>query len=242
MPETPSTPVRPERIRPLNRFVDTAPGPVLYWMSRDQRAADNWAILHAQAEALTRGVPLVTAFCLAPAFLGATLRQYGFMLRGLAETERALRDLAIGFVLLRGDPGREVPAFARRIGAGLVVTDFDPLRIKTGWRAEVAAALRVPAVEVDAHNIVPAWHASPKQEYGAYTLRPKLRKVLPDFLTPIPALRRHPYVGSHDPGPADWVAVQRSLRVDRSVGETRGLTPGSIAARCVLRHFLAHTL
>jgi deoxyribodipyrimidine photo-lyase len=211
-------------------------------MSRDQRAADNWALLHAQREALARGVPLVTAFCLAPVFLGAALRQYGFMLRGLAETERALRDLAIGFVLLRGDPGREVPAFARRIGAGLVVTDFDPLRIKTGWRTKVAAALRVPAVEVDAHNIVPAWHASPKQEYGAYTLRPKLRTLLPDFLTPIPALRRHPHGWPHDPGPADWIAVQRSLRVDRSVGETPDLTPGSAAALRVLRHFIGHKL
>jgi deoxyribodipyrimidine photo-lyase len=164
------------------------------------------------------------------------------MLRGLAETERALRDRAIGFALLRGDPGREVPAFARRIGAGLVVADFDPLRIKTDWRTEVAAALRVPAVEVDAHNIVPAWYASPKQEYGAYTLRQKLRRLLPEFLTPIPALRRHPYVWPHDPGPADWVTVQQSLRVDRSVGEAPGLTPGPTAALRVLRRFLDHKL
>lgn len=234
--------LRPERIRSLNGCGEAAPGPVLYWMSRDQRADDNWALLHAQREACTRGVPLVTAFCLAPVFLGATLRQYGFMLRGLAETERALRNRAIGFVLLRGDPGREVPAFARRIGAGWVVTDFDPLRIKTGWRTEVAAALRVPMVEVDAHNIVPAWHASPKQEYGAYTLRPKLRKLLPDFLTPIPALRPHPYAWPQDPGPADWVAVQQSLRVDRSVGEVPGLIPGSAAALRVLRDFLKNKL
>jgi deoxyribodipyrimidine photo-lyase len=59
----------------MNRCGDTAPGLVLYWMSRDPRAADNWALLHAQREALTRGVPLVTAFCLVPVFLGATLRQ-----------------------------------------------------------------------------------------------------------------------------------------------------------------------
>jgi deoxyribodipyrimidine photo-lyase len=97
-------------------------------------------------------------------------------------------------------------------------------------------------VEVDAHNIVPAWHASPKQEYGAYTLRPKLRKLLPDFLTPIPALRRHPHVWPHDPGPADWGTVQQSLRVDRSVGEAPGLTPGPTAALRVLRRFLDYKL
>ncbi|MEI8121204.1 MAG: glycosyltransferase family 2 protein [bacterium] len=43
MPETPSAPVCPERIRPMNGCGDTAPDPVLYWMSRDQRAADTAA-------------------------------------------------------------------------------------------------------------------------------------------------------------------------------------------------------
>jgi deoxyribodipyrimidine photo-lyase len=106
----------------------------------------------------------------------------------------------------------------------------------------VAAALRVPAVEVDAHNIVPAWHASPKQEYGAYTLRPKIRKLLPVFLTSIPALLRHPYAWAHDSGPSDWVTVRQTLRVDRAVGEAPGLTPGSTAGLCVLRRFLGHKL
>ena len=236
------TAVQAERLHPLNEGVSAAAGPVIYWMSRDQRAADNWALVHAQREALAREAPLVTAFCLAPAFLGATLRQYAFMLRGLAETERALRNLSVGFVLLRGDPGREVPAFARRIGAGLVVTDFDPLRMKTDWRRAVAAALRIPAVEVDAHNIVPARHASPKQEFGAYTLRPKLRRLLPDFLAPIPALRRHPHTSPRDPGPVDWTAVLRTLRVDRSVGEVSWLTPGSTAGLRILRQFLGEKL
>ena len=241
MPALPQ-PIRAERIHPLNQRPSAVEGPVLYWMSREQRAADNWALLHAQREACSREAPLVTTFCLAPEFLGATLRQYAFMLRGLAETEATLRNLSIGFVLLRGDPGREVPGFARRIGAGLVVTDFDPLRIKIGWRTSVAGALRVPAVEVDAHNIIPARYASPKQEYGAYTLRPKHRKLLPDFLTPIPALRRHPQAWPHDPGPVDWAGVQKQLRIDRSVGEVPDLTPGSAAGLRVLRHFLSRKL
>ena len=235
-------PIRAERLHPLNRCPSRGPGPVLYWMSRDQRVADNWALLQAQREALTRGTPLVTAFCLAPDFLGATLRQYAFMLRGLAETEQALRSLSIGFVLLRGDPVREVPAFIHSSEAGLVVTDFDPLRLKTGWRQAVAAAVPVATVEVDAHNLVPARHASPRQEYGAYTLRPKLRRLLPDFLTPVPAPRHHPHAWRHDPGPVDWSNVWQGLRLDRSVGEVSWLTPGANAGLRVLRHFLDQRL
>jgi deoxyribodipyrimidine photo-lyase len=236
-----SQPVRPERLTQLNPGAAPGSGPVIYWMSREQRAEDNWALLHAQREALGRGAPLTVVFCLAPAFLGATLRQYGFMLRGLAETEAALSRLGIGFVLLRGDPAHEIPAFARRGKAGLVVTDFDPLRVKVAWREAVAATLPMPLIEVDAHNIVPARHASPKLEFAAYTLRPKLRRLLPDFLTAIPPLRRHPHAGSRG-APVDWPAVRRSLRVDAAVGEVGWLTPGSAAARRRLRRFILRKL
>lgn len=57
-------------------------GPVVYWMSRDQRADDNWALLFARQQALRRQVPLAVAFTLSPSFLGATIRHYSFMLRG----------------------------------------------------------------------------------------------------------------------------------------------------------------
>ncbi|NIP44763.1 MAG: deoxyribodipyrimidine photolyase, partial [candidate division Zixibacteria bacterium] len=53
-----------------------APGPVAYWMSRDQRVQDNWALLFARDIAFERKQPLCVVFTLVPAFLGATIRQY----------------------------------------------------------------------------------------------------------------------------------------------------------------------
>ena len=47
------------------------------------------------------------------------------------------------------------------------------------------AEIRIPVYEVDAHNIIPCWEASLKEEYGAYTLRPKIQKQLNHFLTEI---------------------------------------------------------
>jgi len=75
----------------------------------------------------------------------------------------------------------------------MVVTDFDPLRPKLEWRRRLTAALDVALVEVDAHNIVPCRWVSPKREFGAYTLRPKIHRVLGAFLTEIPALAKHPW-------------------------------------------------
>jgi hypothetical protein len=37
-------------------------GPVIYWMSRDQRVADNWALLHAAEVAKSTGAPVAVAF------------------------------------------------------------------------------------------------------------------------------------------------------------------------------------
>ena len=126
------------RVRPLNE-ARPGPGPVVYWMSRDQRVRDNWALLYAQELALSLGQPLGVVFCLAPAFLGATLRQYGFMLKGLEEVAGDLADLNLPFFLLTGEPARELPGFVAHHRVGAVVSDFSPLRLVRGWKTAVAA-------------------------------------------------------------------------------------------------------
>jgi len=86
--------------------------PVVYWMSRDQRVADNWALLYAQELALQQQKPLVVLFCLTTDFLGANLRHYSFLVKGLAEIQVKLAALNIPFHLLLGDPGKEVALFS----------------------------------------------------------------------------------------------------------------------------------
>lgn len=48
-------------------------------------------------------------------------------------------------------------------------------------------------LQVDAHNIVPCWVASPKLEYAARTIRGKITKQLPEFLTDFPLVGKHPH-------------------------------------------------
>jgi deoxyribodipyrimidine photo-lyase len=230
----------PARIFSLNARPQGA-GPVIYWMSREQRLSDNWGLLHAQELALAAGAPLAVAFCLAPAFLGATLRQYGFMLRGLAEVGQGLASLHIPFLLLQGDPPAAIALLARQIKAGAVVTDFDPLRIKQQWQQEAARLLPAALLEVDGHNIVPCRFVSDHREYGARTIRPKIHRLLPRFLTGFPTLVPHPHRWPR-PGPAlDWQGIMAGLQVDRRVPES-GLTPGSHAGHRTLAAFLEERL
>lgn len=229
------------RIRALRDGVSTR-GPALYWMSRDQRATDNWALLYARELALARQCPLAVAFALAPSFLGAKGRHYDFLLAGLQETAHALQERQIPFFLLRGDPAATIPAFVRDHDVSALIVDFDPLRIKRAWQASAISQLSVPVYQVDAHNIVPCWLASDKQEISARTLRPKIRRLLPEFLTPFPPLRAHPIPWPGAPEPVDWDAVRAALDVDRTVGPAAAFPPGAAAARRALQTFITARL
>jgi deoxyribodipyrimidine photo-lyase len=221
---------------------DKRGGPIAYWMSRDQRVEDNWALLAAQELALVERGPLAVVFCLVPEFLDATMRQYGFMLKGLQNVEKKLAEKNIPFFLLRGSPASEIPRFVRRYSVGTLVTDFDPLRVKGEWKDAVAKAVDIPFYQVDARNIVPCWIASPKQEYGAYTLRPKIKRALPEFLEDFPGLEKHPVSWKGKPGKTDWSELKKTLRVDPTVPEVDWIIPGEKAAQRVLRGFIAKKL
>ena len=56
--------------------------------------SDNWAFLYAQRLAMKLELPLCVCFCLVPKFLDATIRQFGFMLKGLAEVEKVSLELS----------------------------------------------------------------------------------------------------------------------------------------------------
>jgi len=225
------------------KHVENNPGgPVVYWMSRDQRVSENWALLRAQNKALELKRSLAVIFCLVDDFLGATLRQFGFMLRGLEEMEKGLEVKGISFFLLRGEPAREIPAFLSTVKAGWLFTDFDPLRLKHQWKAGVAKAIGIPFTEVDAHNIVPCRVVSQKQEWAAYTLRPKIHKLLENYMGPPPLLKKHPWVWSGKKAPINWDRVRTGLKGDRSVAEITWLRPGEAAARSTLKEFIKNRL
>ncbi len=214
-------------------------GPVVYWMSRDQRVRDNWALLYAQELALERNAPLVVVFALAAEFLGAMPRQYSFMLRGLAGVKERLASLNISFVLLVGIPEQQIARFIEENDVALLVTDFDPLRIKRAWKRAVCDTIHIPFYEVDTHNIVPCWKTSQKQEYGAFTIRPKIRHLLSEYLEGFPDVTRHPFAWGSSSGSIDWAAVEGSLGVDKRVGGVGWLVPGETEAMTALHSFSA---
>jgi deoxyribodipyrimidine photo-lyase len=224
------------RVRILKEGVNKT-GAVALWMSRDQRVNDNWALLFAQELALKKKVPLAVVFCVVPDFLGATKRQYIFMLKGLQEIEQNLQKKNIPFFLLSGSPGEELPHFIRENNISVLVKDFDPLKIKSAWAKSVKRAINIPFYEVDAHNIVPCWVASPKQEFGAYTLRPKIYRMLPEFLEKYPRLRKHSFQWGKGIKNPNWIERFRNLNLD-AIPELNWINSGEKASFKVFKYLL----
>uniref|UniRef100_A0A8C6X9W6 Deoxyribodipyrimidine photo-lyase n=1 Tax=Naja naja TaxID=35670 RepID=A0A8C6X9W6_NAJNA len=197
-------PYNKKRVRLMSPAPDLKEGArgIMYWMSRDQRVQDNWAFLYAQRLALKQGLEEVAEEC---------------------------RLLAIPFHLLVGFAKDTLPIFVTQHGIGGVVTDFSPLRVPMQWVQDVQERLPsdVPLAQVDAHNIVPCWVASDKQEYGARTIRRKIHDRLAEFLTEFPPV---------------WQNLGMDLQVDRSVKEVEWATPGSASGLKVLEEFVKDRL
>ena len=54
-------------------------GPIVYWMSRDQRINDNWAFIRSAELAALHDTSVHVAFCLTKSYPDATRRAYDFM-------------------------------------------------------------------------------------------------------------------------------------------------------------------
>ncbi len=229
-----------KRVRILNEGRQKT-GPVVYWMQRDQRVHDNWALIYAQIKAIENIVPLYVLFNLVPDFLEATIRQYGFMLKGLEQVEAELKKFNIPFRLITGNPSIAIPDFINRINASVIVSDFNPLKLVSQWKKDIAGKTDIPFHEVDAHNIVPCFAASDKQEFAAYTFRPKIQKLLPEFLEEFPTLKKMENISGGSPA-IDWQNLRRTLKINFDVPEVNWILPGEAAANNILQNFISNKL
>jgi deoxyribodipyrimidine photo-lyase len=216
---------------------------VVYWMQRAQRGIDNHAVDVAVKAANTLGLPLVVYFAAISNFPHANLRHYAFLQQGLKDIETDLAERGIAFVMRRAPHESHERLFADA-GAAMVIGDENPMREPELWRQEMASRLRIPFWTVDADVVVPS-KLIERAQYGAYTLRPRLYRMLPDFLHPCENLR-----ADHEwkrPKGFDSDAVDEDITrgwkdLDRSVLPIEEWTGGTHAAHRRLRHFVENIL
>jgi deoxyribodipyrimidine photo-lyase len=235
--------IQEQRIHRLNDAEVRKGDYVLYWMQQSQRAECNHALEYAIERANGLGLPVVVFFGVTGSFPEANARHLSFMLEGLQNTGRDLARRGLLFVPRVVAPDRGAAELGKR--AALAVTDRGYLRVQREWRAAAAARMACPLVQVESDVVVPVETASPKEEYGAGTLRPKITRLLYAYLRPlrkrrvaVPSFRMK--IAGDDIGDID--AVLRRVRAGRSVAPVSGFRGGTAEAKARLKRFIADRL
>jgi len=235
--------IQEQRIQLLNDACPVKGDYVLYWMQQAQRSECNHALEYAIERANGLKLPVIVFFGITGSFPEANARHMTFMLQGLVRTGEGLARRGLLFVPRIVSPERGAALLAKR--AALAVTDRGYLRVQREWRGTAAGLMSCPLVQVESDVVVPVETASPKEEYGAGTLRPKISRLLYAYLKPLKKRRvALPSLGMKITGDdiSDIDAVLRRVRADRSVGPVTGLRGGSDAAKALLKEFIMNRL
>lgn len=243
--------IQPERVLELNTKPRNENGAyVLYWMQQAQRTRYNHALETAIREANELGLPVLAVFGLTDSYPDANERHYAFMLEGLRDVREGLERHGIQLVVLRHSPEKAAVAMAQN--AALVVTDRGYLRIQKQWRAFVAENVSCQMIQVESDAVVPVETASQKEEFAARTLRPKIHRVLANYLVPLEAtMPEHSSLSLTLPtvpeladrlDVRDVDAVLASMKIDRAVGRVGYYIGGETEAQRLLQEFVSRRL
>ncbi len=218
---------------------------ILYWCQMNRRADSNQALAYAVAEANRIGVPLLVYEGLTCSYREANDRMHTFVLEGVPEQQRRMDALGAGYCFyLRKRPeddNRVVYQLAEK--AVLVVTDDYPTFIAAQHNTKVPSRVNVAFHAVDASCVVPMNHFT-KREWAAYTIRPKIQKVLREHLHPVaPVKIRNPWRHARpkwhtEVRETEIAALVSECAIDHSVKPSVSFTGGRLAAEKSLHSFL----
>ena len=173
--------IHEDRITLINDVsIDGSGDCVLYWMQAAQRTVDNPALDFAITLANRQNCPLRVLFVLIPDFPNANRRHFTFVLEGIKEVSRSLKEMGIGFTLQVGQPQVYVPAFAQKAKA--LIMDAGYSLYDRSLRADIAKNVYKATYIIETNLIVPVEKAYEKEAYAAYALRPSIMRKLHAYL------------------------------------------------------------
>lgn len=225
------------RIFALNKN-ENIRGPVLYWMTREQRADDNWGLLLAQEVAKNTKTPLHVCFCLKEDIP----ERMSFQIAGLEETAARLQELNIPLHFLKGDDPAVIKQLVDDVSIGLMITDFLPLKEAVAMQSQLNGMLNIPFWEVDSHNIVPARQVSSVRESSVKTFEDKIYPVLDEYLVDYLPLVKHPYNDFEFDNSKGFQEVVGGIKAGENRPDALQIKPGTNEALNTLVIFLEQKL
>jgi deoxyribodipyrimidine photo-lyase len=222
---------------------------ILYWAQMNRRVESNHALAFAVDLANEHRLPVVFYEGLTCSYPFANDRMHTFLLEGVPETSIRLKKLGIEYIFhlrrRKSDPNDAIYQLARNAAA--VVTDDYPTFVARDHNARVPGKIDVPYYAVDSSCIVPM-SVFEKQEYAAYTIRPKIKRVLDQYLQPVGPIRvKNKSAAGESPfhtevTESNIAALVAACEIDHSIPPSPEFHGGSKEAHRRLRHFLKNNL
>lgn len=239
--------MRQERLKHL-KDGDGSGEYVVYWMQQSQRIHYNHALNYAVDIANKNNLPLVVYFALYGSYPEANERSYAFMLEGLVDVKNWLERLGVNFVFRIGEGHKVIFDYLEH--AHTLVMDYGYLRHQKAWRKEIVKrsiddGMNLSIDMIDTDMIVPVEVASTKQEYGAYTIRPKLMKMYHSYrdMNPLPVLiNKTNLFFQSDDDLKDLYRCLLKIDIDHKVSKSTYFKGGYIEASKIISHFIYHGL
>ena len=236
------------RVTKLNEVAENTKGRyVLYWMQIFKRASHNYALNFAIQLANERRLPLVVYEGLKYYYPWASDRIHTFILEGVAEKRAEFEERGIRYVFYlqrsKRDPKNTVARLAK--DAALLVTDDYPCFIIPHHNERIAQLNR-PVYAVDANGMVPL-SALPKEEFAAYTIRPKINRILPDqprtIVTPhVDVQKPKLEVDCPETAVTNIAELVSECDIDHTIKPSELYRGGTKPARKRLTHFIQNIL
>ena len=223
---------------------------MLYWSQMNRRVEANQALAFAVQLANEMDLPVLFYEGLTCSYPYASDRFHTFVLEGVPDTADRLAALGVGYVFylrrLPSDTNDVLYRMADRAAA--VVTDDYPTFVTARHNPRVAARLPVAFYTVDASCVVPM-NRMEKREYAAYTIRPKIHRLLAKYLQPVEEIRLRRRFPAAEPSPFHTVVTKENIaelvascRIDHGVAPSLGFRGGRRTAERQLAHFLQQGL
>jgi deoxyribodipyrimidine photo-lyase len=240
------------RVRRMNGArVREGAGFVLYWMQMYRRAEDNAALEFATLQANELGLPCVVYEALRPDDPFASDRFHTFVLEGARDVARGLEERGLLHAFFLPKTRVEAKGVLHKLTAraALVVTDDFPSFIVPQQVAALAQRATCPVYAVD-DNIIAPLSLFPKDELGARTLRPKITRVLGEWLKPLEEARpaKSPPRAldlPFDPlklGASDIASLVAACDIDHTVPAVAELPGGTTAGLARAQRFVPQRL
>jgi deoxyribodipyrimidine photo-lyase len=215
----------------------------------NRRVNANHALNRAIHRANEWRLPVLVYEGLTCSYREANDRIHTFILEGVPEASRRLSARGIGycFHLRRKRSDQNDILYRLAAGAACVVTDDYPVFIAAAHNRSVPAKLDVAFEAVDSSCIVPMQLFS-KREYAAYTIRPKIHRLLPAHLKPCPEPAVEVRWSGPRPefhtevAPGSIPSLVASCEIDHTVPPSLSCRGGRLAAEWALRRFLHENL